>query len=257
MLFTLTHEMHHLPCPNPEVDRILSGRTCSRDLIMEMADRLAAHHIPLVLYYNHGIMKGQDPQWQDAVGSRCSSKETYFTNYCNIIRWMGQHYGKKVIAWWMDSAIAFREMKNVPFKQMTDAAREGNPERLVCYNPGLEDHSTLVTPYQDYWAGEVCRMNYYPFGELTPSGLPWYSFAAWHLKRDRRFVGEWGIREDNAAIRYLPPSAESVALFIHRFHSHGGAVTCNLLCYQDGSVLDEDLQVMKEVRRKIRGQGSL
>ena len=42
VMITATHELHWLPGPNPEVDRILPGRTCRRDLMMEIADGLAA-----------------------------------------------------------------------------------------------------------------------------------------------------------------------------------------------------------------------
>ena len=70
VLFTATHALHWLPAPHPEVDRILPGRTCRRDLIGEIADGLAAQGIKLVLYYHHGTDgPAQDPEWQEAVGS--------------------------------------------------------------------------------------------------------------------------------------------------------------------------------------------
>ena len=40
VLLTTTHADHTMPCPNPEVDRLIAGRTCQRDLIMEIADGL-------------------------------------------------------------------------------------------------------------------------------------------------------------------------------------------------------------------------
>ena len=54
VLFTANHALHWLPAPHPDVDRILPGRTCRRDLIGELADGLAAQGITLILYYHHG-----------------------------------------------------------------------------------------------------------------------------------------------------------------------------------------------------------
>lgn len=252
LMFTVTHALHWLPGPNEEVDRIIKGRTCKRDLIMEIADGLLAKGIKLLLYYNHGTCPKQDPDWQDAVGSTLYNKQAYFNNYCRILRWMGNHYGKKVFAYWLDSATAFTDDPDTPWMEMTMAAKAGNPDRLICYNTGIEEHK-LATPYQDYWAGEVTRLNYYPRGELTPAGLPWYALISWHPHLTRRIVGEWGISGDNFNAEWLKPSVDSVVTFIRRFYAHGGAVTCNLLCYQDGNILTHDLEVMREVKKIIRG----
>ena len=97
VMLTATHELHWLPGPNEEVDRILPGRTCKRDLIMEIADKLAAEGIAFMLYYNHGTLPKQDPVWQDAVGSTLYDRTKYFENYYKILRWMGNHYGKKYL----------------------------------------------------------------------------------------------------------------------------------------------------------------
>ena len=40
VLFTVNHGNYYLCCPNPEVDRILKGRTTKRDLVMDLADAL-------------------------------------------------------------------------------------------------------------------------------------------------------------------------------------------------------------------------
>ena len=61
VLITSTHQLHWLPAPNPEVDKVIAGRTCRRDLLMELADSLARAGIKLVLYYHHGT----DGQQQD------------------------------------------------------------------------------------------------------------------------------------------------------------------------------------------------
>lgn len=255
VMITATHELHWLPGPNEEVDRILPGRTCERDLIMEIANKLADEGIALMLYYNHGTdtkYSQQDPKWQDAVGSTLYDRTRYFDNYCKILRWMGRHYGRKVFAYWFDSAWAHAKYPNTPWVEFTEAAKEGHPERLVCYNMGIEDHN-LATANQDYWSGELNRLNYYPREPMTPSGLPWYSLVAWHPNNTR--TSDWGINKNNVNTLWLPPTVDSVAEYIRRFHNVGGAVTINLLCYQNGKVLECDMQVMREVKKIIREGG--
>jgi len=61
VLFTSAHALQMLPAPNPMLDRILPGRTCKRDLIMELADALAAKGKHLLVYYNHSCNHNQDP----------------------------------------------------------------------------------------------------------------------------------------------------------------------------------------------------
>lgn len=178
VLFTSTHSKHHICAPNPEIDRILKGRTCKRDLLMEIADELLKANIKLIVYYNSGIHRG-DPKWKEAVGANKENPTTFFDNWCRIISWMGKHYSDKIIAFWIDGGYELDAQGNTPWESMANAAKTGNLSRLVCFNSGIEKHH-LYTQCQDYWAGEVCRLNYIPRGNLTPSGLPWYSFLSWH-----------------------------------------------------------------------------
>ena len=253
VLFTATHELHWLPGPDPEVDRIMQGRTCERDLLMEIADALAARGIRFMIYYNHGTHQDQDPEWQAAVGSKLPDRSKYFDNYLRIVRWMGQHYGEKVIAYWFDSGCAFADLPSnpdTPWYDMTVAAKAGYPDRLICYNSGIESLK-CYTPYQDYWAGEVARLNYLPRGTRTPAGLPWYAFASWHPHPIWIGCGEWGLHKDSIALDWPAPPVESIADFLRRFRACDGAVTFNLLCYQDGSIYDSDLEVMSHLRAAV------
>jgi hypothetical protein len=134
---------------------------------------------------------------------------------------------------------------------MAAAAHAGFPDRLVTFNSGLESlsHTTL---YQDFWSGELARLNWNPRGE-TANGLPWYSFTSWHADSRRRMVGEWFLTPEHAAEEWPPPAAEAVADHYRRFRKVGGTVTFNVLCYQDGSIYDTDFRVMQQVKRLLRG----
>jgi len=246
VLFTCTHSRHQICGPNPEIDRILPGRTCKRDLLMELADGLEAVGIRFLVYYNSGIHAG-DPEWKAAVGADDESPARFFQNWCRIIGWLGQNYGPKVSALWIDGGYELENLGNTPWADLTTAAKTGNPDRLVCYNPGIERHQ-LYTEFQDYWAGEVCRLNYLPRGPKTPAGLPWYAFASWHGDSRKATCGHWVMNAENRAVDWCSPPAESAAVFLRGFQSVGGTVTFNLFCYQDGTIYPPDLAVMTKLR---------
>ncbi len=248
VLFTATHALHWLPCPNPAVDALIRGRTCRRDLVMELADALLDKGILLVLYYNFGIYSA-DPAWHAASGLLEDDKRPFLRNCQGILRWMGNHYGAKVPAYWFD--VGLEALPETAFDEITAAAKAGNPDRLICYNPGVEK-TDLVTPYQDYWAGEICRLNYLPRGPLTPAGLPWYSFTSWHPDMRHPAAGTWGMDHEARDQDWPAPCTCSVAAYLRRFLDHGGAVTFNLLCYQDGTAYETDLAVMREIKRLFR-----
>ena len=253
VLFTATHSRHYLPGPNPEVDRILPGRTCERDLLMEIADALAQAGICLILYYHHNTDgEHQDPGWQRAVGSLERDQARFYDNYCRIVGWMGEHYGHKATAFWFDAGYGLLRRGAVPWPRMTAAAKAGYPQRLVCYNSGLENHE-CYTSCQDFWAGEVCRLNYRPRGLLTPAGLPWYSFLDWHPHVQLwPSCGQW-IMDALARDRdWSAPPAESIVDYVRSFQLAGGTATINLLCYQDGTVYEPDLAVMSVVKQVLR-----
>ena len=60
------------------------------------------------------------------------------------------------------------------------------------------------------------------------------------------------MNEQSRALDWPAPEVNCVAAYLSRFHAVGGAVTFNLLCYQDGSALPSDLNVMKSLKRLFR-----
>ena len=255
VLFTSTHAKQWLPGPNPVVDEILPGRTCERDLLMELADGLAAEGIKLIVYYHHGTDLKQrgaedDEEWVEAVGAYEADQTRFYDNYCRLVSWMGEHYGPKMIAWWFDAGYGLNRRPPTPWDRMTAAAKAGFSERLVCYNSGIEKH-TLYTPYQDYWAGEMIGLKFRPAGPLTPSGLPWYSFDCW-TPLPGGGGGVWGIDRASREVHWPAPDPDELAAYLEGFWTCGGAVTFNLLCYQDGSINEEHLAVLEEMRRRYR-----
>ena len=64
---------------------------------------------------------------------------------------------------------------------------------------------TLRTLCQDYWAGEMNRLNYVPRGNLTPAGLPWYSLTSWHAHHEEPMSGGWNIDAETRELDWPSP----------------------------------------------------
>lgn len=248
VLFTSTHSRHTFPCPHPIVEEILPGRTCERDLLGDLAEALAEVGKPFIVYYNSGTHAG-DPEWRSASGAD-DDPDRFFDNWSSIISHLGERYKERVVAWWFDGGYELNDIGDrvggTPWEALSRAAKAGYGERLICHNPGIENlHS--YTECQDYWAGEVCRLNYIPRGDATPMGLPWYAFVSWHGDSRKPRCGHWVMSEENRALDWLSPPAEAAAAFVRRFNAVGGAVTFNVFCYQDGSIYDSDMATMRDL----------
>lgn len=255
VLFTSTHSRHWFPCPHPVVDEILPGRTCERDLLGDLARALAEAGKGFIVYYNSGIHAG-DPEWRHASGAD-DDPERFFSNWQQIIAQLGERYRENVAAWWFDGGYELQavgeKIGGTPWPDLTEAAKAGNVDRFVCYNAGIEKtHS--YTEHQDYWAGEVCRLNYIPRGELTPAGLPWYAFVSWHGDSRKPGCGHWVMSAENRELRWNASPAEAAAALVREFSAVGGAVTFNVFCYQDGSIHDGDLATMRELGKILSAE---
>jgi len=166
---------------------------------------------------------------------------------------MGEHYGEKVIAFWFDQGAELDSFSYTPWEKLTFAAKSGNPNRLISYNSGIEQYH-LYTKSQDYWAGEICRLNYFPRGKLTPIDLPWYAFLSWHAHSfSWPGGGEWVMNEKNYLLDWTSPPTESVINFLRAYQQVGGTVTFNLFCYQDGSIFPSDFEIMKKMKHILYG----
>ncbi|MGA2618093.1 MAG: alpha-L-fucosidase [Thermoguttaceae bacterium] len=251
VLFTAAHALQMLPALHPVIDRILPGRTCKRDLIAELADALAAHGLPLLVYWNHSCNGRDDPPWRRAVGYDGQDKNVLAKNLIEIVAWMGERYKDKVKAWWFDSAYSLdprgpynsvtTEMTGFqfPWEQFTVAAKTGFPARLVTYNAGVAK-TFLYTTHQDYWAGELVNLKTPATDRYLENGLQWFGwtcldFRAWvHTKR-------------NTEIPKPLYSDEEVAAFVRTCNSHQAPMTFNVGIYQDGTMAPASVEQLHRI----------
>lgn len=148
--------------PNATYDRIVGIRPskCSkRDLIANLYD---AHHrrgVKLMVYLPSGAPEG------DAVAVKALGWQTgahrnneFQIKWQQVIREWSERWGKKVSGWWFDGCYwpnTMYRMSAPNFASFAAAARAGNQESAVAFNPGVFHRILSMSPYEDYTAGEI------------------------------------------------------------------------------------------------------
>jgi hypothetical protein len=251
VIFTLTHALHFLPCPHAIVDEILPGRTTERDLLGELAQGLSAMGKKLIVYYNHSCNQGDDPSWEHAVGYHDQTKDRLATNLCEIVSWLGSRYGSLIQAYWFDSCYSLDSRGpcnsvstdlrgfQFPWERFTLAAKAGYSERLVTYNPGV-DQTFMYTNHQDYWAGELSTLHMPPTDQYLEKGLQWHG---WTCLDDQRWV-----YSDNRQDPHLPLYTDKeLMMFIAQCRLHQSPMSFNVVVFQDGTLAEASVQQLSRI----------
>ena len=241
VFLTIGHAESYCPAPIKSWEKCHLGMTTERDLIMEIADALAEKNIRFLCYINGPLgfnldVRGDSPTEKE--------KKEFVDNFNSILAEMGERYKDKVAGYWFDSWYQiFEEYPEVPFEEFHAATKIGNKDRIMCLNSWIYPP---VTPWQEYWAGEVGSPIGLPVNGYLEDGpvtdLPYQAL----LIMDAPWV------QKNAEMREPRFTSEELAGYIKDCMKNKGAVTVNLGIYQDGTVGEKALQVMREVRNQIR-----
>jgi len=162
-LITIGQNSGYYLSPNATYDRYVGIRPskCSqRDLVADLYEALHKRGIKLMVYLPSGAPVG------DRVGVK--TLEWQKGPYCNLefqlkweqlIREWSIRWGSKVVGWWFDGCYWPNSMYRSPeppnFASFAAAARAGNPESVVAFNPGVYNRLRSLTSYEDYLAGEI------------------------------------------------------------------------------------------------------
>ncbi len=149
--------------PNATYDKIvgIQPSKCSRrDLIADLYDALSKHGIKLMVYLPSGA-PGQDKVADAALEWRNgpNPNREFQRKWEQVIREWSLRWGKKVAGWWFDGCYFPNSMYRSPdppnFASFAAAARAGNPDAAVAFNPGVVYRMLSLTPYEDFTAGEI------------------------------------------------------------------------------------------------------
>ncbi len=241
VLFTIGHAESYCPAPLESWERIHPGQTTQRDLINEIADGLNEKGIRLLCYLN-GPLAFKFPRRGE---STPEEHQAFVDNYTDILTEMGNRYRDKISGYWFDSWYRiFENYPEVPFETFFKVAKTGNSQRIICLNPWIYPD---VSPWQDYWSGETQDPVAPPEnGYMIDGPAPHLPYQVLLTMEKYQWVQKKPKVDDPKF------TSEELGSYIRNCMANGGAVTINLAIYQDGTVGEKALAVMKGVKEIIR-----
>ena len=232
--FTVGHAEQYCPAPIKSWEDLHPGQTTERDLIAELADALDAKGIKLKLYM-HTL---------GTAHFHSVENEQFFINFKNVLEEFGNRYKEKLAGYWFDCWYQlFEGYPDFPFEEFYRITKTGNADRPICLNSWIYP---AVTPWQDYWAAEVLSFIELPENGYARTGpvtnLPYHALL---------MMEPYWVLQD---VEISEPrfTSDQLAEFITGCYQNRGFVTINIGIYQDGTVSDGALLVMKELKSQIK-----
>ena len=234
VLFTGGHVTPYCPAPLKSWEKYHPGFTTKRDLIGEMADALTAKGIKLMCYFP-----------TPGVANTFTVNTEEFTKInTEVFSEFGKRYGKKIAGYWFDSWYQSSETHpDFSFEKFFKVCKIGNSNRIIALNSWIYP---AVTEWQEYWAGETASPVEIPVAGTVSRG------PGKGLRYQALLIMEPYWVQQSKTIAEPRFTAEQLSDYIKKCMTNGGAVTINLGIYQDGTIGDKALEIMKEVKSKIR-----
>ncbi len=249
IIFTSSWAEQHPPAPCPALDKIISGRTTKRNLLLEIAQALDAEGIRTILYYNHGC-NTEDPEWMKAVGYTDNRLEDFGNNIVSIVRDLSLSCGKYVSGWWFDSSTSVSKAGSActsivklgdfkyPFDEIALAAKAGNKDTIVSFNS--QGGTFVYSPCQEYFSGE--ELIYFPLcGRTNSQGMQMHIW----LTMDNKWWVHQG--KEFSPLRF---SDEELSRFLTRHRGDGCAVTLNVDVDRTGLLNPTAIEQLARIKKK-------
>jgi hypothetical protein len=166
-LLTIGQNSGYYLAPNAAYDGFVGrqpSRCSRRDLPAHMA---AAHNkrgVKLMVYLPSGPPGGDEQARRGLSFEGPARRNVEFQlKWEAVIREWSLRWGDSVAGWWFDGCywpnITYRHEERPNFKTFAAAARAGNSEAVVAFNPGVVDRVLSITPFEDYTAGEINHLD--------------------------------------------------------------------------------------------------
>jgi len=259
VVWSITWGEQYISAPIKSLDKILTGRTTTRDLLGEMADALHQRGVKLIFYYHYGYDCGHsiDTEWMKAVGGYRTDKTTLFNNWMSIVSEIGDRYGDKLNGWWFDGGARYLNchfegspadegILTAPFAELTKAARKGNPNRLIAYNSWIKPR---ITEFQDYYGGESQTS----FNEKRLDNGVLKVGRQQGLQGHGCFIFErfWGRLLRNVPIQKPKYSIEWLEETVTKARKNKTPLSINIEMYEDGTISPLTLELLKEFNERM------
>ena len=256
VVWSVTWGQQYISAPIKSLEKLIAGRTTERDLLGEMADRLAEKNIKLLFYYHYGYdcYHSKDSVWMQKADGYEADKTVLYQNVSNIVAELGERYGDKLNGWFFDGSQRYYDshfdgseegILSASFKDLTASARTGNKQRIIAYNSWV---LPMLTEYQDYFAGEGLgkyeNLDQGIFSEGKNKGLMAHSCFT--------FEKDWGHIDWNTKIPPPKYTLETLVKLIRNAQENRYPYSINLEMYEDGTVSPQSYELLKKLKKEIR-----
>lgn len=263
VIWSITWWTYQMCAPIPSVNAIVgnTNRTTTRDLIGELAAALHQAGVRFTLYYHEGSdnQVGYDStDWwraqqfpepdhtQRGVGDRTG----FFNHWTDVITEIGNRYGTNLDGWFFDDGQVV--YYPAPFERLGQAARAGNPHRLVCYNAWI---ATRSTDFQDVWMGEGSHgENQFGSGPVGGAGI-FTDGPQCGLLQHGMFTMEqdWGVHQPSQPITTQITASQAIG-WVQSASARGVPLSFDMMLWSDQTYSTASLNVLLNLKDAIYGQ---
>lgn len=218
--------------PNRAYDRItgIHPSKCSqRDLVADFYEPLHKRDIKLMVYLpsgapNHDKAAMAALEWLDGP----YPNRNFQLKWEEVIAEWSRRWGHKAAGWWFDGCYFPNSMYRGPgrpnFASFAAAARAGNADSCIAFNPGVIYRILSLSPDEDYTAGEIDKPDLVTVRRAAAGRMDGTQI---HMLS---YLGEtWG----SGAPRF---TADQVVAYTKKIRDFGGAVTWDVPVEIDGTI---------------------
>ena len=234
--------------PNATYDKFvgITPSKCSRrDLVADLYRALHKRGIRLMVYLPSNA-PNRDEVAKAALDYRTGPyrNREFQIKWQAVIREWSLRWGKKVSGWWFDGCYwpntMYRSAQPPNFESFAAAARAGNPDAVVAFNPGVVYRTLSLTPEEDYIAGETT---------LPERWNPAHNFDGKIDGAQIHVLSFLGQRWGQGSPRF---STDQVVAWSERIVASGGVVTWDTPVRSNGTMAPEFVAQLAAIGRALK-----
>lgn len=242
-VITVGQDSGYYLAPNATYDRLVGiqpSKCARRDLVADLATALNRQGMRLLIN-----LAARAPNREPAAVRALEWKSGPYRNrefqmkWESVIREWSNRWGTRVAGWWFESCNWPNSMYRQPdapnFESFAAAARAGNPQAIVAFNPGVFHRALSLTPFEDYLSGEIHDPELWRAPQAIDGKM---DGAQLHVLID---LGE---SHGKGPPRF---TADQVAAFSRKVAKLGGALTWETPTQPDGTIAREFMDRLQVV----------